>query len=62
MQMRNLKLTVVVDAALRELLEEGAEREGRSVSNFSRRLLDRAAREAMRAELVEQQTPPWVAA
>jgi hypothetical protein len=50
MQMRNLKLTVVVDAALRELLEEGAEREGRSVSNYTRRLIDRAAREAVRSE------------
>jgi hypothetical protein len=51
--MRNLKLTLTVDSALRELLEEGAEREGRSVSNFSRRLLDRAARDAARGEQVE---------
>jgi hypothetical protein len=60
--MRNLRLTVVVDAALRELLEEGAAREQRSISNHSYRLLGRAAREeAARAELVEQE-PPWAAA
>jgi hypothetical protein len=59
--MRNLKLTLTVDAALRELLEEGAEREGRSISNYTRRLIDRAAREAVRIEQAEQQ-PPWVAA
>jgi len=52
--MRNLKLTLTVDAALRELLEEGAEREGRSISNYTRRLIDRAAREAVRIEPVEQ--------
>jgi hypothetical protein len=56
--MRNSKLTVVVDAALRELLEEGAAREQRSVSNFSRLLLDKAAREAVR---LEQAEPPSVA-
>jgi hypothetical protein len=61
MQMRNLKLTLTVDAALRELLEEGAEREGRSISNYTRRLIDRAAREAVRAGLVEQSQPPSVA-
>jgi hypothetical protein len=55
--MRNLKLTLTVDAALRELLEEGAEREGRSISNYTRRLIDRAAREAVRVEPVEQQWP-----
>ena len=60
--MRNLKLTLTVDAALRELPEEGAEREGRPLANYARRLLDRAAREEVRAELVEQQQPPWVAA
>ena len=52
--MRNIKLTLTVDAALRELLEEGAEREGRSISNYTRRLIDRAAREAVRIEPVEQ--------
>jgi hypothetical protein len=53
--MRNLKITVVVDRDLRAVLEAGAEREGRSVSNYSYRLLDRAAREAVRAQPVEQQ-------
>ena len=49
--MRGLKITVVIDAKLRCLLEEGAEREGRSLSNHSYRLLDRAARaEAARIE------------
>jgi hypothetical protein len=43
--MRNLKLTLTVDAELREILEEGAARDKRSVSNHSYRLLDRAARE-----------------
>jgi hypothetical protein len=60
--MRNLKLTVVVDPDLRAVLEAGAEREGRSVSNYTRRLIDRAAREAERAELVERVEPPWAAA
>jgi hypothetical protein len=56
--MRNLKITVIVDRDLRGLLEAGAEREGRSVSNYSYRLLDRAAREAVRAdEQVEQREP-----
>jgi hypothetical protein len=59
--MRNIKLTLTVDAALRELLEEGAAREQRSISNFSRKLLDKAAREAVRPELVEQAEPPWAA-
>jgi hypothetical protein len=55
--MRNLKLTVIVDPDLRGILEAGAEREGRSVSNYTRRLIDRAAREAVRAEPVEQREP-----
>jgi hypothetical protein len=56
--MRNLKITVVVDADLRAVLEAGAEREGRSVSNYSYRLLDRAARAVVRAdEQVEQREP-----
>jgi hypothetical protein len=58
--MRSLKLSLTVDAALRELLEEGAAREQRSVSNFSRRLLDRAAREAVQPRPAEQR--PTVAA
>jgi hypothetical protein len=41
--MRNLKLTLTIGANLRGILEEGA-REGRSISNFSRRLPDRTAR------------------
>jgi hypothetical protein len=52
--MRNLKLTLTVDAELRGILEEGAEREGRSISNYTRRLIDRAAREALRLEQAEQ--------
>jgi hypothetical protein len=53
--MRNIKLTLTVDRELRGILEEGAAAEGRSISNFSRRLLDRAAREVVvRAEQVEQ--------
>ena len=52
--MRNLKLTVIVDPDLRGILEAGAEREGRSISNYTRRLIDRAAREAVRAEPIEQ--------
>jgi hypothetical protein len=51
--MRNLKLTLTVDPELRGILEEGAVREGRSISNFSRRLLDRAVREVVRTEQVE---------
>jgi hypothetical protein len=55
---RNLKLTVIIDAELRGILAEGAEREGRSISSFSRRLLDRAAREtAVRAWQTEQPVP-----
>jgi hypothetical protein len=59
--MRNIKLTLTVDAALRELLEEGAAREQRSISNYTRRLIDRAAREDVRAQPGEQE-PPWAAA
>jgi hypothetical protein len=58
--MRHLKLTLTLPATLRELLEEGAEREGRSVSNYTRRLIDRAARADVRAQPGEQQ-PPWAA-
>jgi hypothetical protein len=54
-RMRNLKLTLTVDAELRGILEEGAEREGRSISNVTRRLLDRAAREVVRAQRLEPQ-------
>ena len=53
--MRNLKLTLTVDPELRGILEEGAEREGRSISNVTRRLLDRAAREVVRAQRLEPQ-------
>jgi hypothetical protein len=55
--MRKLKLTLTVDADLHELLEEGATRDKRSLSNHSYRLLDRAARAeaaAARANAVEQ--------
>jgi hypothetical protein len=60
--MRNRKLTLTVDPDLRAVLEAGAEREGRSISNYTRRLIDRAAREQARAELAEQAEPPWAAA
>jgi hypothetical protein len=51
--MRNIKLTLTVDAELRGILEEGAEREGRSISNYTRRLIERGAREAAQAEQVQ---------
>ena len=60
--MKGLKLTLTVDPKLRGVLEEGAAREQRSISNYTRRLIERGAREeAARAELVEQE-PPWAAA
>jgi hypothetical protein len=43
--MRNLKLTVVVPPELHRLIDVGAERQGRSRSNYAGRLLDRAVRQ-----------------
>jgi hypothetical protein len=52
------QISITLDADLRGVLAENAEREGRSLANYARRLLDRAAREeAMRAEPVEQRWP-----
>jgi hypothetical protein len=47
------RLTVNLDDELRSILQEGAQREGRTMSAFSKRLLDRAAR--------EQQVRAWQA-
>jgi hypothetical protein len=53
--MRNIKLTLTVDPDLRGVLEAGAEREGRSISNYTRRLIERAAAEevARQAQVAE---------
>ena len=53
-----MRITLTVSAALKSLLEEGAKRDKRSLSNHSYRLLSKAAREealsAMRVEQGEQ--------
>jgi len=51
--MRKQQITVSLDKELRILLTANAEREGRSLANYARLLLDRAAREAARAQQVE---------
>jgi hypothetical protein len=48
------KITLTVGDDLRDLLEERARAEGRPLANYARWLLERGAREAMRAEQVEQ--------
>jgi hypothetical protein len=53
--MRKQQISITLDAALRGVLEENAEREGRSLANYARRLLDRAARAEEQARPVEQQ-------
>jgi len=51
--MRKQQITASLDKELRILLTANAEREGRSLANYARLLLDRAAREAARAQQVE---------
>jgi hypothetical protein len=51
--MRKLKLTLTVDADLHGLLEKGAARDKRSLSNHAYRLLDHAVRETAAGTL------PW---